>query len=109
MHADPCAPRLCLPHVRSVSACAPTAPGPPHVQTIDDCDNKTNKWLTVAGYVHICYQPYFTHVINSALTKSKRVLTMYGTFDIVSDHFPRISLLDPTLRRVDIARVAWST
>lgn len=36
-----------------------------------------NKILTVLGYVHICYQPYFTHVINSALTKSPRVLQMY--------------------------------
>jgi hypothetical protein len=45
--------------------------------TIDQCDNKTNKILTVLGYVHICYQPYFTHVINSALTRSERVLTMY--------------------------------
>eukprot|EP00041_Stephanoeca_diplocostata_P028457 m.807710 g.807710 ORF g.807710 m.807710 type:complete len:310 (-) comp23380_c0_seq1:2352-3281(-) len=44
---------------------------------IDDCDNQWNKVLTVLGYLHICYQPYFTHIINSALTKSERVLTMY--------------------------------
>lgn len=46
-------------------------------QFIDLCGDQTNKILTVLGFVHICYQPYFTHVINSSLTKSKRVLHMY--------------------------------
>jgi hypothetical protein len=44
---------------------------------IDDCENKTNQVLTLAGYLHICYQPYFTHIINSALTKSPKILQMY--------------------------------
>ena len=26
--------------------------------------------LTLLGYAHICGQPYFTHVINCALTKN---------------------------------------
>jgi hypothetical protein len=37
---------------------------------IDDCDNWWNPVLTLVGYIHICYQPYFTHVINSSLTTS---------------------------------------
>eukprot|EP00051_Salpingoeca_urceolata_P027265 m.480702 g.480702 ORF g.480702 m.480702 type:complete len:282 (-) comp21928_c0_seq1:242-1087(-) len=45
--------------------------------TIDQCDNTTNQFLTVLGYLHICYQPYFTHVINSSLTKSKVILWQY--------------------------------
>lgn len=44
---------------------------------IDDCDNWWNQFLTVLGFMHICYQPYFTHVINSSLTKSKTVLWQY--------------------------------
>lgn len=44
---------------------------------IDDCDNKTNQILTLVGYAHICYQPYFTHIINSALTKNPKMLRMY--------------------------------
>ena len=37
---------------------------------IDDCNSKVNQVLTVLGYAHICGQPYFTHVINCALTKN---------------------------------------
>jgi hypothetical protein len=44
---------------------------------INDCDNQMNKILTFVGFAHICYQPYFTHVINSALTRSEKVLHMY--------------------------------
>jgi hypothetical protein len=44
---------------------------------IDDCDNWWNPVLTLAGYAHICYQPYFTHIINSALTKSPTKLQMW--------------------------------
>mmetsp|Transcript_23997 Transcript_23997/g.58528 ORF Transcript_23997/g.58528 Transcript_23997/m.58528 type:complete len:285 (+) Transcript_23997:52-906(+) len=44
---------------------------------IDDCGNWWNQFLTWIGFVHICYQPYFTHIINSALTKNPRFLTQY--------------------------------
>eukprot|EP00055_Hartaetosiga_balthica_P003549 m.8161 g.8161 ORF g.8161 m.8161 type:complete len:278 (-) comp3035_c0_seq1:70-903(-) len=44
---------------------------------IDDCDNWWNQFLTVLGFLHICFQPYFTHIINSSLTKSKTVLWQY--------------------------------
>lgn len=62
---------------------------------IDDCDNIWNKALvlacrplvrkarlnplsqTVLGFLHICCQPYFTHVINSSLTRSEKTLHQY--------------------------------
>lgn len=44
---------------------------------IDDCDSKMNQVLTFLGFVHICYQPYFTHIINSALTKREKFLIQY--------------------------------
>jgi len=44
---------------------------------IDDCDNVWNKVLTILGYLHICFQPYFTHIINSSLTKNPKILTQY--------------------------------
>eukprot|EP00049_Salpingoeca_infusionum_P006935 m.113006 g.113006 ORF g.113006 m.113006 type:complete len:323 (-) comp13498_c0_seq1:502-1470(-) len=44
---------------------------------IDDCDNWWNQFLTVLGFLHICFQPYFTHIINSALTKSPTNLWQY--------------------------------
>eukprot|EP01130_Rhizamoeba_saxonica_P002301 TRINITY_DN12132_c0_g1_i1.p1 TRINITY_DN12132_c0_g1~~TRINITY_DN12132_c0_g1_i1.p1 ORF type:complete len:284 (+),score=49.69 TRINITY_DN12132_c0_g1_i1:55-906(+) len=44
---------------------------------IDDCDNFWNQFLTLLGFVHICFQPYFTHIINSSLTKNPRVLQQY--------------------------------
>jgi Family of unknown function (DUF5765) len=36
-----------------------------------------NQALTVLGFLHICYQPYFTHIINSALTKNPKYLEQY--------------------------------
>jgi hypothetical protein len=38
---------------------------PPH-----PCDTYMNKLLTLLGFLHICLQPYFCHVINASLTKS---------------------------------------
>jgi len=32
------------------------------------CQNLINQALTLAGFLHICLQPYYTHVINAALT-----------------------------------------
>jgi len=60
---------------------------------IDDCDNFMNKFLTLLGYIHICFQPYFTHIINSALTKNPDVLKKY---DIIL----RMCLLSGTLMMV---------
>jgi hypothetical protein len=44
---------------------------------IDDCNSFWNQFLTFIGFVHICYQPYFTHIINSSLTKSPKFLSQY--------------------------------
>ncbi len=32
------------------------------------CDTLVNKILTIAGFIHICLQPYFCHLINEALS-----------------------------------------
>lgn len=46
---------------------------------LDDpmCDTIINKVLTLAGFLHICLQPYFCHVINASLTKSQKYLDRY--------------------------------
>jgi len=44
---------------------------------IDDCDSIWNQALTLAGFIHICYQPYFTHIINSSLTRNAKLLIQY--------------------------------
>jgi len=44
---------------------------------IDDCSSTWNQVLTVLGFVHICYQPYFTHVINSSLARNPKILDQY--------------------------------
>jgi hypothetical protein len=41
------------------------------------CETTINKVLTVLGMLHICMQPYFTHVINASLTKNKKYLDRY--------------------------------
>jgi len=46
---------------------------------LDDawCDHWFNKFLTVLGFLHICFQPYYCHVINASLTKSEKYLQQY--------------------------------
>jgi len=41
------------------------------------CDETINKVLTVLGFLHICFQPYFCHVINASLTKNEKYLDRY--------------------------------
>jgi hypothetical protein len=41
------------------------------------CDNLINKFLTMLGFMHICLQPYFCHVINASLTKSCKYKDRY--------------------------------
>jgi len=41
------------------------------------CDTLPNKFLTIAGFLHICLQPYFCHVINSSLTKNEKYKDRY--------------------------------
>jgi len=42
------------------------------------CDSIINKTLTILGFLHICFQPYFCHVINSSLTKNQKYLDKYS-------------------------------
>ncbi len=47
------------------------------------CENSINKFLTILGFLHICLQPYFCHVINSSLTKScKYKGSFYGLCEL---------------------------
>jgi len=41
------------------------------------CDTFINQFLTVLGFLHICLQPYFCHVINASLTKNQKYLEKY--------------------------------
>jgi len=41
------------------------------------CDTFMNQFLTVLGFLHICLQPYFCHVINASLTKNATYLDRY--------------------------------
>jgi len=41
------------------------------------CESTVNKVLTLLGFLHICLQPYFCHVINSSLTKSCKYKDRY--------------------------------
>ena len=41
------------------------------------CDTIINQVLTVLGFLHICLQPYFCHVINASLTKNQKYLDKY--------------------------------
>lgn len=50
------------------------------------CDTYPNKILTLLTFVHICFQPYFIHLMNYSLTKN----CLYkGT----PNHFTRVSFL----------------
>jgi hypothetical protein len=41
------------------------------------CDTQANKFLTILGFLHICLQPYFCHLINSSLTKNPKYIDRY--------------------------------
>jgi len=41
------------------------------------CQTTINQILTLAGFLHICLQPYFCHVINASLTKSCKYRDRY--------------------------------
>ena len=38
-------------------------------KVINQCKNDYNKFLTVIGYIHICFQPFFINVWLFAFTK----------------------------------------
>lgn len=41
------------------------------------CNTLINQILTIAGFLHICLQPYFCHVINASLTKNAKYIDRY--------------------------------
>jgi len=41
------------------------------------CDDPVNKALTVVGFAHICFQPYFTHLLSGAFMRSKESKAQY--------------------------------
>lgn len=41
------------------------------------CDTVINQVLTLLGFLHICLQPYYCHVINASLTKSCKYKMKY--------------------------------
>jgi hypothetical protein len=41
------------------------------------CESIINKTLTLLGFLHICAQPYFCHVINCSLTKNEKYIDRY--------------------------------
>jgi hypothetical protein len=41
------------------------------------CDNWINQFLTMLGFLHICLQPYYCHVINASLTNSPKYKLKY--------------------------------
>eukprot|EP00341_Mesodinium_pulex_P006966 CAMPEP_0116936384 /NCGR_PEP_ID=MMETSP0467-20121206/30852_1 /TAXON_ID=283647 /ORGANISM="Mesodinium pulex, Strain SPMC105" /LENGTH=226 /DNA_ID=CAMNT_0004617949 /DNA_START=75 /DNA_END=755 /DNA_ORIENTATION=- len=76
---------------------------------LDDpvCDTWINRVLTLLGFLHICLQPYFCHVINASLTKSEKYrdryvvikrLCLIGGFLLFIRHFlayvPALNLMD---------------
>jgi hypothetical protein len=48
------------------------------------CNNKINQFLTMIGYLHICLQPYYCHVINASLTKSEKYKLKYDVIKRLS-------------------------
>ncbi len=50
------------------------------------CNTQINKVLTVLGWLHICFQPYFAHLLSSSLTKNKNYLEAFK-------YIKRLSLL----------------
>lgn len=71
------------------------------------CENTVNQVLTILGFLHICLQPYFCHVINCSLTKSEKYrekysvvkkLCLIGGFLLFIRHFlsyiPQLNTMD---------------
>jgi len=84
---------------------------------LDDpmCDSLMNQTLTLLGFLHICLQPYFCHVINASLTRSEKYLDRYviikrlcliGGLLLFSRHF--LSYI-PSLNTMNISRATPST
>jgi hypothetical protein len=73
------------------------------------CETTINKVLTLLGFLHICLQPYFCHVINCSLTKSEKYrdryavikrLCLIGGFMLFARYF--LSFI-PSLNTMDVS------
>ena len=49
-------------------------------KVIDQCNNKTNRFLTILGYIHICFQPLFFNLWLFAFTVKPIVQYLYLSF-----------------------------
>jgi hypothetical protein len=49
-------------------------------KVIDQCNNKTNRYLTILGYIHICFQPLFFNLWLFAFTVKPIVQYLYLSF-----------------------------
>ena len=47
---------------------------------IDQCDNPINQWLTILGYLHICFQPLFANIWLFAFATNPPFLFLYMAF-----------------------------
>lgn len=49
-------------------------------KVINECNNKYNKFLTILGYLHICFQPLFFNLWLFAFTKKPNFIFIYMSF-----------------------------
>jgi hypothetical protein len=49
-------------------------------KVIDQCNNNYNKFLTILGYIHICFQPLFFNIWLFAFTKKRYFVFLYLSF-----------------------------
>jgi hypothetical protein len=49
-------------------------------KVIDQCNNKINRYLTILGYIHICFQPLFFNLWLFAFTVKPIVQYLYMSF-----------------------------
>jgi len=49
-------------------------------RVIDQCSSNYNKFLTIIGYIHICFQPLFFNVWLFAFTKKPNFVFLYMSF-----------------------------
>ena len=49
-------------------------------RVINQCNNNYNKFLTILGYIHICFQPLFFNIWLFAFTKKRHFVFLYMSF-----------------------------
>jgi hypothetical protein len=49
-------------------------------KVINECNNDYNKFLTILGYIHICFQPLFFNLWLFAFTKNPNFTFLYMSF-----------------------------